>query len=74
MFVNLVTPKVGAKHELLFNKLTSALLADIRLGWKSLPRTNTLAYFKKTVNYDYKKFYSIAKIKSEVFLRPKYAL
>ncbi len=25
-----------------------ALLANIRLGWKSLPGTNTLAYYKKS--------------------------
>ncbi len=31
---------------------------NIRLGWKGLPETNTLAYYEKSVNYGSKKFYS----------------
>jgi hypothetical protein len=30
--MNLVTPKAGAKHELLFNKLTSALVQQTEAG------------------------------------------
>ncbi len=33
-----------------------ALLANIELGWKGLPGTNTLAYYE---NYGRKKFYDI---------------
>jgi hypothetical protein len=36
-----------------------ALSANIRLGWNGLPGTYTLAYFKKFVNYECKKFYDI---------------
>jgi hypothetical protein len=35
-----------------------AFLANIRLGWKGLPRTNTLAY-DELINYGHKKFYKI---------------
>ncbi len=35
------------------------LPAKIRLGWKELPATNTLAYFENFVNYDTDKFYYI---------------
>jgi hypothetical protein len=38
---------------------TLTLLTNIRLSWKGLPRTNTLAYYKTLVNYDRKKFYNI---------------
>ncbi len=31
---------------------------NIRLGWKGLPGTNTLAYFENPENYGSKKFYS----------------
>jgi hypothetical protein len=37
----------------------TALLTDIRLGWKGLPGTNTLAYNENLKNYDRKKFYNI---------------
>jgi hypothetical protein len=37
-----------------------ALFANIRLGWKGLPGTNTLAHYEKSVNYGCKKFYRIA--------------
>jgi hypothetical protein len=30
-----------------------------RLGWRGLPVTNTVDYFKKSVNYNCKKFYNI---------------
>ncbi len=33
-----------------------ALPKNIRLGWKGSPRTNTLAYYVKSVNYDRKSF------------------
>jgi hypothetical protein len=33
--------------------------ANIILGWKGLPGTNTLTYYKKFVNFDCKKFYNI---------------
>jgi len=33
-----------------------ALPANIRLGWKGLPGTNSLDYHEK--NYDHKKFYN----------------
>ncbi len=36
-----------------------ALLVNIRLGWKGLPGTNTLAYNKNFVSYDRKKVYNI---------------
>jgi hypothetical protein len=35
-----------------------ALPANIRLGWRGLPGTNTLAHYEKNVNYGCKKFYS----------------
>ncbi len=35
-----------------------ALPANIRLGWKSLPGTNTLAYYENQINYGRNKFYS----------------
>jgi hypothetical protein len=35
-----------------------ALPANIILGWKGLPGTNTAAYLQKSVNYGHKKFYS----------------
>ena len=38
-----------------------ALPGHIRLGWKSLSRTNN-SLFQKFVNYDRKKFYSIGPI------------
>jgi hypothetical protein len=41
--------------------LEGTLLASptyIRLGWEGLPGTKTLAYYKKSVNYDLKMFYS----------------
>ncbi len=31
----------------------------IRLGWKGLPGTNALAYYKKVMTYVHKKFYNI---------------
>jgi hypothetical protein len=36
-----------------------AIPANIRLGQKGSPGTNTLAYYEKYVNYDRKKFFSI---------------
>jgi hypothetical protein len=33
-----------------------ASLTNIRLGWKGMPGTNTLAYYKKSVNYSREKF------------------
>jgi len=38
---------------------------DIRLGWKGLPRKNTLAYYEKSVNYVRKKFYSTGPWRAE---------
>ncbi len=38
--------------------LHSGRLLPIRLGLKGLPGTNTLAYYKKSVKYVCKKFYS----------------
>jgi hypothetical protein len=39
--------------------LTQALLTNIRLSWKGLLESNTLAYYKTLENYDRKKFYNI---------------
>jgi hypothetical protein len=36
-----------------------ALPTNIRLDWKGLPGTNTLAYYKKIITYVRKKFYNI---------------
>ena len=36
----------------------SALLENIRVGWKSLPRPNT-RLLQKLINYDHKKFHNI---------------
>ncbi len=41
----------------IINSVRSKL--NIRLSWKDLPGTNGLAYYKKIVNYDRKKFYNI---------------
>ena len=39
-----------------------ALPANIRLGWEGVPGTNTLAYYKKSVNYGHTKFDSTGPI------------
>ncbi len=36
-----------------------ALPTNIRLDWRGLAGTNTLAYYEKSVNYGSKRFYSI---------------
>ncbi len=43
--LNLVIPKVGVKHELLFNKQASEA-ANVRLFWKRLTLENTLIKYK----------------------------
>ena len=39
--------------------MTSAFLAKIRLGWKCVPVTNTVAYFSKRGKLHVQKFYDI---------------
>jgi hypothetical protein len=41
----------GASH----NGRLLASPTNVRLGWKGLPRSNTLAYYKKSINYGCKK-------------------
>ncbi len=54
-----LTPKPNGMKHLSGAPLQGRLLAsltNIRLGWRGLPGTNTLAYYD--INYDRKKFYS----------------
>ena len=51
---NLVEHLKGASLE-----YAQALPVNIRIGLKVLPRTNTLAYYKKFINYCRKMFYNI---------------
>jgi hypothetical protein len=41
-------------------KLESLSLANIRLGWKGLPRTNDLAYYEKAELTTVKSFITLA--------------
>ncbi len=43
------------------------LPANIRLDWKGLPETNTLAYYKKSVNFGYKKFHCTVQLRDALF-------
>jgi hypothetical protein len=43
-----------------FNWVGSALPANIRLGWKGLPRANALTYYKKSELMAVKSFITLA--------------
>jgi hypothetical protein len=45
-----------------------ALPSNIRLGWKGLPGTNTVAYSEKSVTYGRKLFYIIGHSSVPTFL------
>ncbi len=47
-------------HNILYTR-PLALPTNIKLGWKDLPETNALAYYRKFANYDCKKFCNIEK-------------
>ncbi len=53
----MVTTRALVKH--LSDAPLQALPANIKLGWKGLPGTNTLAYYESSQITDVKSFYNI---------------
>jgi hypothetical protein len=58
MFAAKTTSYLSEAAERCFTRVAPALPANIMLGLKGLQGTNTLAYYKKSVNHSHKKFYS----------------
>ncbi len=57
--MNLVTPKVGAKHKLLFNKPDSDLTLKLKAYLEKLTGDKHSTLLETFVNYGRKKFYNI---------------
>jgi hypothetical protein len=53
--------KAARPNERYFTWVVTALLTNIRLGWKGLPGTKTLVYYKHSSIADVKKFYDIGR-------------